>query len=146
MNPQSAVTATEFVQRFSSTRRGARLARWLAVQQLDAWGIPYGSPRSDAAALVVAEFAANAVTHGHVPGRDFELRLTLGELLRIEVSDARGEKEPVGSGPLAEDAECGRGLLLVAAVAVAWGVKARPGVGKVVWAELHARDQEEGAV
>ncbi|MFF4187909.1 ATP-binding protein [Streptomyces sp. NPDC001691] len=145
MNPQSAVTATEFVQRFSSTRRGARLARWLAVQQLDAWGIPYGSPRSDAAALVVAEFAANAVTHGHVAGRDFEVRLALGELLRIEVSDARGESEPAAA-PVAEDAECGRGLLLVAAVAVAWGVKARPGVGKVVWAELHPRDEGVGVM
>lgn len=58
----------------------------------------------------------------------------------------RGEKEPVGSGPLAEDAECGRGLLLVAAVAVAWGVKARPGVGKVVWAELHPRDEGVGVM
>ncbi|MFD7338853.1 ATP-binding protein [Streptomyces violascens] len=140
MNPQSAVTAIEFVQRCSSTRRGVRLARWLAVQQLDAWGIPYGSPRSDAAALVVAEFAANAVTHGHVPGRDFELRLRMGELLLIEVSDARGEREPETPAPVAVDAECGRGLLLVAAVAVAWGVKARPGVGKVVWAELHPCD------
>ncbi|MFI6687551.1 ATP-binding protein [Streptomyces sp. NPDC050485] len=146
MNPQSAVTATEFVQRFSSTRRGARLARWLAVQQLDAWGIPYGSPRSDAAALVVAEFAANAVTHGHVPGRDFELRITLGELLRIEVGDARGEREPAPSAPVPGEAECGHGLLLVAAVAVAWGVKARPGVGKVVWAELHPDDQRRGVV
>ncbi len=58
-----------FVQRFSATPRGARLARHLAVGRLYAWGIPYGTDASDAVALVVAEFAANAVTHGRVPGR-----------------------------------------------------------------------------
>lgn len=47
------------------------------MQRLDDWGIPYGTDPSDGAAAIVAELAANAVTHGRVPGRDFELRLTL---------------------------------------------------------------------
>lgn len=57
-----------FVQRFSSTPRGARLARLLVLHQPDAWGVPHGSEASDTAALLVAELAANAVTHGRVPG------------------------------------------------------------------------------
>ncbi|WP_406384695.1 ATP-binding protein [Streptomyces sp. NBC_01618] len=88
-------------------RRRCRLARHLALHVLHDWGIPYRSDASEAAALIVAELAANAATHGRVPGRDFELRLThapgdtdaLG-VLRIEVSDMRGERRPPGPGGL----------------------------------------------
>ena len=132
--PQDPVTVRVFAQRFSSTRLGARLARHLAVQRLDAWGIPYDTDLSDAAALIVAELAANAVTHGRVPGRDFELRLTLtADTLRIEVSDARGERRPREVQP---EGESGRGLLLVAALADRWSVHDRVPVGKTVRADV----------
>ncbi|WP_137994053.1 ATP-binding protein [Streptomyces vilmorinianum] len=122
----------EFVLRLSATRRGARLARLLAVQQLHDWDVP----DPDAAALVVAELANNAATHGRVPGRDFEVRMERGEdHVRIEVSDTRGEREPV---PVAVRDEGGYGLLLVSALASAWGVKARC-VGKTVWATVPCR-------
>lgn len=138
MNAHIATPSREFTQRFSATRRGARLARRLAVQQLDEWGIPYGDEPSEAIAAVVAEFAANAATHGRVPGRDFELRLVLGPgLVRVEVTDTRTERCPPAPGRLAApppDAETGRGLLLVEALALAWGVTERT-VGKTVWAE-----------
>ncbi|MGW7050294.1 ATP-binding protein [Streptomyces sp. NPDC054887] len=135
MNAEITPVTAEFVQRLSSTRRGARLARILAAQQLDAWGVPFGTGPSDAVALVVAELAANAVTHGHVAGRDFEVRLLLlgGGRVRIEVADTRGERRPRARP--AGDGEGGRGLLVVAALADAWGVTERS-VGKVVWAEL----------
>ncbi|CAM5385982.1 hypothetical protein SHIRM173S_09740 [Streptomyces hirsutus] len=132
------MTTPAFTLRFSPTPRGARLARRLASQQTDAWGWPYGSPVHDTVGLVVAELAANAVTHGRVPGRDAELRLSRnadGTRLRVEVSDVRGERLPVPAsdgGPLAEG---GRGLALVAALAEEWGVAERPGgPGKTVWA------------
>ncbi|MEK8145152.1 ATP-binding protein [Streptomyces sp. M10(2022)] len=128
-----------FVQRFSSTPRGARLARRLAVHQLDAWGIPYGSGTSDTAALLVAELAANAVTHGRVPGRDFEVRLSLDAgTLRIDVSDARGEHRPAGPGGSSPRAlrRQRAGLLLVEALADRWDVLDRTPVGKTVRAEL----------
>ncbi|MGW7594842.1 ATP-binding protein, partial [Streptomyces rubiginosohelvolus] len=66
--PHAPATGTAFTQRFSSTPRGARLARRLALHQLDAWGVPHGTTASDTAAVLVAELAANAVTHGRVPG------------------------------------------------------------------------------
>lgn len=125
----------EFAVRFSSTHRGARLARLLVTEQLNAWGIPYGSELSESVALVVAELATNAVTHGRVPGRDFEVRLSRGGVLRIEVSDARGERLPRIAAPSGEE-ESGRGLRLVAALASAWGTVPRPPSGKTVWAEL----------
>ncbi|MDQ0942727.1 ATP-binding protein [Streptomyces sp. V1I1] len=137
MKAEITLPTAEFTQRFSATRRGARLARHLALHQLDAWGIPYGSDLSDSTAVIVAEFTANAVTHGRVPGRDFELRLTLAPTtLRIEVSDPRGEREPEPRPP-APEAEDGRGLQLVEALATSWGTKDRL-IGKTVWAELTA--------
>ncbi|MFF8511418.1 ATP-binding protein [Streptomyces sp. NPDC015492] len=134
---QAAVTVRVFTQRFSSTPRGARLARRLALHQLDRWRVPYGSETSDTVALLVAELAANAVTHGRVPGRDFELTLsyTPGLLLRIDVSDTRGERRPAATAPVVLD-EGGRGLLLVEALASRWSVLDRVPVGKTVRAEL----------
>ncbi|MGY1549444.1 ATP-binding protein [Streptomyces sp. MN6] len=122
--------------RFTPSPRGARLARRLVSCQMDAWGWLHGTPAHDSVELIAAELAANAVTHGRVPGRDAELRLSRvgGRYVRIEVSDARGERWPeardAGSGE-----DCGRGLLLVAALAKEWGTAPRPGApGKTVWA------------
>lgn len=115
----------------SSTPRGARLARLLATEQLRTWGLP-----SHPAELVVAELAANAVTHGRVPGRDFRLLLyVVGGTLRIEVTDTRGDRLPCPRHS-ATDAESGRGLLLVDALADRWGVVPGPPPLKTVWAEV----------
>ncbi|TXS35317.1 ATP-binding protein, partial [Streptomyces sp. t39] len=59
-----------------------------------------------------------AVTHGLVPGRDFRLGLSLRTdgTVRVEVTDARGDRLPVAATP-GGSAESGRGLLLVAALA-----------------------------
>lgn len=89
--------------------------------------------------LIVAELAANAVTHGHAPGRDFEVRLTrTAARLHIEVTDTRSDAAPTvpASQPGTVTAETGRGLLIVEALAERWGVEARtPSPGKTVWAE-----------
>ncbi|MEU1483359.1 ATP-binding protein [Streptomyces sp. NPDC005752] len=127
-----------FTMRFSSTPRGARLARRLAGERLDAWGIPYGCDAHDALLLTVAELSSNAVRHGHVSGRDFRLRLFAeGTAIRIEVTDTRGECLPTSAAPAAPDQEGGRGLLLVAALADRWGwYPSVDGPGKTVWAVL----------
>ncbi|WP_372499219.1 hypothetical protein [Streptomyces sudanensis] len=68
--PRTQNTARDrpVAQRFSATRRGARLIRLLAARRLAEWGHPPGTGAHDAVALVVAELAANAVLHGRVPG------------------------------------------------------------------------------
>ncbi|WP_443078616.1 ATP-binding protein [Streptomyces sp. NBC_01497] len=139
-----------FVLQLSATRRGARLARLLAVEHVRAWGLP---TCLEATAQIVAELATNAVTHGLVPGRDFRMTLSVtGHVLRIEVTDARHEHVPsvTPRGVLAaQDAgsgEGGRGLFLVEAFADRWGVthgaEANGGASpssqpyKTVWAEI----------
>ncbi|MFJ4961670.1 ATP-binding protein [Streptomyces sp. NPDC088729] len=148
---QPDVTVRVFKRLFRANPRGARLARRVGLYQLHAWGIPYLSDASESAALIIGELTANAVTHGRVPGRDFELRLVhapgepsvLG-LLRIEVSDSLGERRPPGPGRVAEPSsgsDSGRGLLIVDALADRWAVLDREQgpdrtPGKTVRAEL----------
>jgi anti-sigma regulatory factor (Ser/Thr protein kinase) len=136
---QPSVTVRVFTERFAATRRGAGLARKFTVRRLDDWGIGRGTPLSDAVALIVAELAANAALHGRVPGRDFELRLRYAcetALVRIEVSDTHPRRpDPTCVVQADADAEGGRGLHLVEALATRWGVDDRSGPGKTVWAE-----------
>jgi anti-sigma regulatory factor (Ser/Thr protein kinase) len=138
--PPPPLTVRVFTQRFSSTPLGARLARHLVLAQLHTWGVPHDSEGSDTVAVIVAELTANAVTHGRVPGRDFELRLALIQrTVRIEVSDTRGERRPPEPGAVTApppDADHGRGLLLVEALAHRWTVLDRVPIGKTVRAEL----------
>jgi anti-sigma regulatory factor (Ser/Thr protein kinase) len=139
MNQQSQQTVVaqarlhQYAVPLSATRRGARLARLLAAEQLDAWGVP-----SEPARLIVAELAANAVLHGRVPGRSFRLALavTVQGVLRIEVTDPSGDVLPVRESAAAEPAESGYGLLLVEELADRWGVRRGPVPCKTVWAEL----------
>ncbi|MFJ1745132.1 ATP-binding protein [Streptomyces sp. NPDC088116] len=85
--------------KLSSSHRGARLARLLAGQQLEEWGIPRTGSVSAVVVAIVAELAANAVTHGRTPGRDFELRLTLTcAAVRVEVIDTRPDRFPRAPG------------------------------------------------
>ncbi|MEH0469836.1 ATP-binding protein [Streptomyces sp. B21-097] len=131
-----------FEMRFTSTPRGARLARRLAANRLDAWGIPYDTYAHDVIVLVLAELTANAVRHGHVAGRDFHLHLQViahTRTVRVEVTDTRAERVPPRPDALrvpgVEEAG-GRGLLLVAGLASRWDWYLRSdGPGKTVWAE-----------
>ncbi|MBB5127206.1 ATP-binding protein [Streptomyces griseoloalbus] len=140
MNQRTAETATPFLHfsvLLSATPRSARLARLLADAHLRDWGYD-----SEAARHVVAELAANAVTHGRVPGRDFRLAFHLIDgTLRIEVTDTRSERLPELQPP-ASDAESGRGLLLVESLADRWGVTEDRFPRKTVWAELRLAPPE----
>ncbi|MFJ3718957.1 ATP-binding protein [Streptomyces sp. NPDC090057] len=131
MNQQISTRIPNFSVRLSSTPRGARLARLLATEQLTSWGVPL-----EPAALIVAELAANAATHGRVTGRDFRLTLyVVADVLRIEVTDTRGDRLPRVGTP-DPDADSGRGLMLVDALADRWGVTPGLTPRKTVWAEI----------
>jgi anti-sigma regulatory factor (Ser/Thr protein kinase) len=130
---------------FPSSKLGAHRARLVALQQLREWGWMPESEVAERTALLVAELAANAVTHGRYGRRGFQLRLSLepfgdpAKCLRIEVSDSRGDCLPAQPGPAAvscAERESGRGMLIVDAVADRWGVVPRSPGGKTLWCEL----------
>ncbi|GAA3629765.1 ATP-binding protein [Streptomyces chitinivorans] len=113
-------------------------ARRRVLARLTEWDI--GTVVRDDAQLVVSELFTNAVRHTDSERVDCELRVT-GARLRLAVTDqgAGSAGRVSGAASKAGDAEGenGRGLLLVSALAEAWGV--RPGAGgrgHTVWAEL----------
>ena len=108
----------------------ARQARRFVGQTLAGWD---GPEARDAAVLLVDELVTNAIRHAQTP---VDLALEVGDdALHVEVFDA----DP--ALPVRRDAAptqtSGRGLLLVAALADAWGVRAEP-ESKAVWFHLGA--------
>ncbi|MFF4247776.1 ATP-binding protein [Streptomyces sp. NPDC001822] len=112
-------------------RRSVPLARQFVREALADWACGVDA---DDVLLCVSELATNALVHGVPPGRGFRVQLTWKDALRIEVHDSGGGevREEPGPGPYAE---YGRGLLLVGALADAWGVGERS-PGKTVWCEF----------
>ncbi|AJC57103.1 ATP-binding protein [Streptomyces sp. 769] len=130
MNQQIAEPKLLYRVQLSATRRGARLARLLGVEQLRSWGLPFEAPGQ-----VIAELAANAVSHGRVPGRDFRLALAAdADTLCIGVTDARGDRIPVQRAP--EGGESGHGLFIIGTLADRWGTVLGPFPCKTVWVEF----------
>jgi anti-sigma regulatory factor (Ser/Thr protein kinase) len=126
-----------FSQLLSSTRRGARLARLLAVEALRAWDVPPSV--LERAEQIVAELAANAAFHGQVRGRDIRLTLALGTasgVLHIKVTDARGDQLPTNQADLSPTTNPAAACL-VAALADRWGTEPFQPSGKTAWAEIH---------
>ncbi|WP_367669316.1 ATP-binding protein [Streptomyces sp. DT2A-34] len=109
----------------------ARHIRTIARTLLDEWAM---RELTDAVELGVTELVANVVRH--VPDRRCEvlvLRQSTG--VRVEVSDDCAQL-PVVDAAFSPDAEGGRGLVLLDAVADKWGVDAAGGRGgKTVWFE-----------
>ncbi|SCD86883.1 Histidine kinase-like ATPase domain-containing protein [Streptomyces sp. ScaeMP-6W] len=123
--------------------RSASEARRLTRERLAGW--PVCPDTREAADLVVSELVTNAIVHTTSRRITCELRsLREGECLRIAVRD----EGHAGSGPRPAEGrpaeEHGRGLLLVAALASAWGaLEAETGTGLTVWAELPARPSHD---
>ncbi|MFD4601466.1 SpoIIE family protein phosphatase [Streptomyces sp. NPDC058464] len=112
----------------------ARHARRFSRRVLRSWGMT--DEAMDTALLVVSELVTNALIHTDGPVR---LDLTLVDhRLRIAVADA-SPRSPVKPTNIGWEATGGRGILLVEAMAVAWGTVPASG-GKQVWADLVLED------
>ncbi|MGW0840368.1 ATP-binding protein [Streptomyces sp. NPDC002787] len=114
------------------------LARRRVREHLVDWGHGEDSPALEDVVLVVSELATNAVRHGPLLEREFEVAVTAladGSCF-IEVSD-EGMAVP-RLREAGEWEETGRGLWLVEHVAAAWGVWSRGRHGKTVWASVGA--------
>ncbi|WP_190084530.1 ATP-binding protein [Streptomyces longisporoflavus] len=114
------------------------LARLRVHDHLAAWGHKEESAALDDAVLLVSELVTNAVCHGRVQEREFEVAVTVlsdGDCF-IEVSDESPASPQLREmGPLEES---GRGLRLLDNIAEAWGVWQRGRHGKTVWALVRA--------
>ncbi|WP_330296483.1 ATP-binding protein [Streptomyces sp. NBC_00503] len=113
-----------------------RRARARLRKQLTEWGVDQDP--AETAELLLSELVTNAVRHSRAPqGRDIGVRLARYDgVLRVEVADAGDLVELTPQAATAWD-ESGRGLAIVAALAVRWGqCPRRHGIGKAVWAEV----------
>ncbi|MFA1543693.1 ATP-binding protein [Actinomadura monticuli] len=109
----------------------ASRARRLTARALRDWHVTDPADTGDIV-LMVDELVTNAVVHGSGPVR-LALRLD-GTLLTAEVSDADPAPPAAPGGPprVLDWSEAGRGLLLVVALATAFGALPHP-PGKTVW-------------
>ena len=95
-----------------------------------------GHPCGDAAVLLVCEVFGNSVRHSGsgAPGETVAVVRVGDGMVRVEVTDRAGPGTPE-LHPAGRDAEGGRGLQLVAVLAVRWGSRRRGG-RMVTWFEL----------
>lgn len=117
------------VRVFGADRRQVGAARLFCADVLSAWGL---TAAIGDVALVVSELATNAVVHA---GTLFGVLLSLdGSQLRLTVRDE--SRERLVDRPQDCDATMGRGLHIVDALALAWGVNDDDS-GKSTWARFH---------
>jgi anti-sigma regulatory factor (Ser/Thr protein kinase) len=98
-----------------------------------------GHPCGDVAVLLVSEVFGNSVRHSGsaAAGETVTVAVRAGDgIVRVEVTDRAGPGTPE-LRPAGRDAEGGRGLQLVAALAARWGWRRRGG-RMVTWFEIQA--------
>lgn len=114
----------------AEAREVAGLRRSLR-HHLDRWGL---HELSEAAQLCASELVANVIKHVG-PGTPTMLAVCMsGTRLRIEVHDPDPRALPTLTDA-GSDAEAGRGMALIDAIADRWGVDLAPG-RKATWCEL----------
>lgn len=115
---------------FEAVPAEVSLLRRAVAKQLSQWGMPTAAEEAE---LLVTELATNVIKH---VGDGASATLILEwrrERLRVEVHD-KSHTVPSLRAAICDD-ECGRGLHLLAALAVDWGT-VLTAVGKAVWCEI----------
>jgi hypothetical protein len=139
-NPPRTVIAV-----YAALPEAAHDARTFTTRTLASWGL---SDLAETAILLVSELITNAVQHAggiieppadrtEILGKVAPVMLglsRLASLLRVEVWDT-AQVAPLRR-EAADDAECGRGLELVAALSKEWGCDILETGGKIVWTVL----------
>jgi anti-sigma regulatory factor (Ser/Thr protein kinase) len=113
------------------TAESVRAARAFLTTLLRSWSVR--DETVDDAALLLSEVAGNAVRHG---AGDMALEVRREEgMLRVEVHDEAYALPRLLDSETHQDAEGGRGMWLVDAIAERWDTR-RTERGKAVWFEL----------
>ena len=116
----------------------AAAARSATKGVLSRWRLP---GLLDPVLLTVSELVGNAVRHGRPPVHLWLRRTSRGGV-QVDVHDEASD--PPGGGAPGADAESGRGLLLVDAVAEETGVDQIEDDGKIVWARIEPDPADSG--
>jgi anti-sigma regulatory factor (Ser/Thr protein kinase) len=117
--------------RLQPERGSVRQARTFVADQCLVFGLR--GQRCDDALLLASELVTNAVLHGR---SEIALEMSRrGAVVRVCVVDENSRRPAQVQQDV--DALDGRGLALVASLALRWGVEDRP-LGKAVWFELSA--------
>jgi hypothetical protein len=131
----------DVMEMWPATPRTVPRARRKLAEALDGWGL---KDIAATATLVLSELVTNAVTHSHARGHLVQTRFIRTDRgVRLEVHDA-SRALPVKQRAT-DDAEEGRGLALVEALTgpECWGYGSRPGIGKMVWAHVEPRPDDD---
>lgn len=126
----SGVGAPCYTETWPCAPESVEQARELVAHTLYTWDL---EDLLQQAELIASELAANAFAHSGSRRMRISISRPQPDLVRVAVAD-KSAAHPVVKRPT-DDAESGRGLLLVTALADRWGCSPAP-QGKVVWAEL----------
>lgn len=114
--------------RLGANTRSPVLARRFVKRALERWNV---QSELDVIELLVSELVTNAIVHG---GSDVEVGVAVAsERVRVDVFDS--SREPPVRREVSLEEPSGRGLLMLDALATAWGTEFTPG-GKSVWFEV----------
>ncbi|MER6917775.1 ATP-binding protein [Streptomyces spiralis] len=128
--PKTTDCRVRCVLPFEAAPSEVTLLRRAAARQLSRWNVPVAV---DEAEVIVTELATNVVKH---VGEGASAMLVLEwrrDRLRLEVHDRSPALPSLRDADCYE--ECGRGLHLIAGLAVGWGAVVTAG-GKAVWCEV----------
>ncbi|MFJ7998525.1 ATP-binding protein [Streptomyces sp. NPDC096310] len=119
--------------RVPKRRRQVPAVRARVRAALEKWGFDHLAPDVESA---VCELVTNAIVHCRVALAEIEVSVHVdGDAVVLEVSDPDRDRLPVLNTDWSEEAEGGRGLLLVAALAADWGCR-KGAFTKCVWARF----------
>jgi anti-sigma regulatory factor (Ser/Thr protein kinase) len=138
VEPGSSAACAEQQITLPSRAGSAREAREFTLAALWAWRL---GPTADAAVTIVSELVTNAILHGSGqqadPGEPAPVGLTLRHTrdeLTMIVTDSN--TNPPVHAAASPDAESGRGLCVIDALADRWGSTAVGAAAKAVWATI----------
>ncbi|KPI20523.1 serine phosphatase [Actinobacteria bacterium OK006] len=130
---EPSAQARHYVRRLEIARRdlqGVQRARRFLREWLSAWNL---EALDDEAQLLLSEIVTNALVHAD---SDVDLRIRrYPDYLRVEVRDSDPHPAINVGSPGEDQAEGGRGMMIVSALASTWG-NSPSGRGKTVWFEL----------
>ena len=118
---------------FSPDLESVSAARHFVREALAEWDRP---EELGIVVLLVSEVTSNAIVHGSYghPGATVVVALSrVANVVRVGVTDQGTNLPVIGDGD--PDKSSGRGLILLDALATAWGVVPN-GTGKLVWFEV----------